>query len=91
MRLSLKACQTETLQKLGEYCQAVRVATIAGNRRPERDACEAITGRNYFAPPGFDGVPYLCLRPLPGIGSASLRQPPGSGRISVCRPISIRS
>lgn len=69
MRLSLKDYQKETVAKLAEYCAAVRRASAA--RRPERDAFEQITGRNYFAPPGFDGVPYVCLR-LPTGGGKTL-------------------
>src|SRR5206468_10766972 len=69
MRLGLKDYQKETVQKLGEYCNAVRSAGAA--RRRERDAFEAITARNYFAPPGFDGVPYVCLR-LPTGGGKTL-------------------
>jgi len=69
MRLSLKDYQKETIAKLGEYCAAVRTASSA--RRPERDAFESITDRNYFVPPGFDGVPYVCLR-LPTGGGKTL-------------------
>ena len=72
MRLELKDYQKETIAKLGDYCQAVRLATLSGVRRPEREAFEAVTQRSdYFSPPGFEGVPYICLR-LPTGGGKTL-------------------
>jgi type III restriction enzyme len=69
MRLSLKEYQKETIRKLGDYCAAVRAASASP--RPERDAFNTLTGRDYFSPPGFDGVPYICLR-LPTGGGKTL-------------------
>jgi type III restriction enzyme len=69
MRLSLKEYQKETLGKLAEYCAAVRAA--GNSRRPDREAFEQIAGRDYFSPPGFDGIPYICLR-LPTGGGKTL-------------------
>lgn len=72
MELPLKNYQLETVAKLGEYCDAVRRASLTRVRRPEREAFEAVTGRaDYFAPPGFDGIPYVCLR-LPTGGGKTL-------------------
>jgi type III restriction enzyme len=71
MRLYPKEYQRTTLDKLGEYCDAVRREILRGSRRPERDAFEQVAGRNYFSPPGFDGIPYVCLR-LPTGGGKTL-------------------
>ena len=72
MRLALKSYQRTTLQKLGDYCAAVRAEALAGARRPERDAFERETdGRIYYSPPGFEGTPYICLR-LPTGGGKTL-------------------
>ncbi len=71
MRLGLKNYQKETDAKLAEYCGTVRAARATGARRPERDAFELATARDYFSPPGFDGVPYICLR-LPTGGGKTL-------------------
>lgn len=71
MRRSLKVYQKETVAKLADYCDAVRVASVQGARRPERDAFEAVAGRDYFSPPGFEGVSYICLR-LPTGGGKTL-------------------
>lgn len=69
MRLELKDYQKETISKIAEFCAAVR--RISGARRPERDAFEEVTERSYYSPPGFDGVPYVCLR-LPTGGGKTL-------------------
>jgi type III restriction enzyme len=71
VRLPLKDYQKETINRLGEYCAAVRAGAASGNSRAERDAFKDLTGRDYFAPPGFDGVPYVCLR-LPTGGGKTL-------------------
>lgn len=71
MRLALKDYQRETLAKLAEYCDAVRMHAARDTARPERDAYEAMTGRQYFSTPGFEGVPYVCLR-LPTGGGKTL-------------------
>lgn len=71
MRLALKDYQRETLARLAEYCDVVRTHAARDTARPERDAYEAITGRQYFSTPGFEGVPYVCLR-LPTGGGKTL-------------------
>ena len=71
MHLGLKDYQKETVAKLGDYCDAVRAAEVLGARRPERDAFDVVASRDYFAPPHFDGVPYVCLR-LPTGGGKTL-------------------
>ena len=60
--LPLKDYQKETLNRLAEYCAAARDRYDRGVNRFERDAYEEVTGRGYFAPPGFENVPYICLR-----------------------------
>jgi type III restriction enzyme len=67
----LKDYQKETLNRLAEYCTAVRGRYDRGVTRFERDAYEHVTGRGYFAPPGFENVPYICLR-LPTGGGKTL-------------------
>ena len=71
MRLALKDYQRETLARLAEYCDAVRTHAARDAVRPDRDAYEAITGRSYYSAPGFEGVPYVCLR-LPTGGGKTL-------------------
>jgi type III restriction enzyme len=72
MRLALKEYQKETLNKLAEYCMAVRSSYDKGIPRFERDAYEHVTdNREYYAPPGFENVPYICLR-LPTGGGKTL-------------------
>ncbi len=71
MRLGLKDYQRETLARLAEYCDAVRTHSARDTARPDRDAFEALTGRNYYSAPGFEGVPYVCLR-LPTGGGKTL-------------------
>ena len=43
----------------------------ARRARPEREAFEGLTGRGYYPAPGFEGVPYVCLR-LPTGGGKTL-------------------
>ena len=71
MWLPLKEYQKETLQRLAEYCAAARDRYDRGVNRFEREAFEHVTGRGYFAPPGFENVPYVCLR-LPTGGGKTL-------------------
>lgn len=71
MRLALKDYQRETMTRLSEYCDAVRLQSELGVTRSERDAFERVTGRSYFSSPGFDGVPYVCIR-LPTGGGKTL-------------------
>ena len=71
MRLALKDYQRETMTRLAEYCDAVRTRSAPDVTRPERDAFEHVTGRSYYSSPGFDGVPYVCLR-LPTGGGKTL-------------------
>lgn len=70
MRLPLKDYQKETLVRLADYCAAERSCYDRNITRPERDAFEQVTGRGYYAPPGFENVPYVCLR-LPTIAIAA--------------------
>ncbi len=69
--LPLKDYQKETLNRLAEYCTAARDCYDRGVNRFERDAFEHVTDRGYFAPPGFENVPYVCLR-LPTGGGKTL-------------------
>ncbi len=71
MWLPLKDYQQETLRRLADYCMAARSRYDRGMNRFERDAFEAFTGRDYYAPPGFENVPYVCLR-LPTGGGKTL-------------------
>ncbi len=71
MWLPLKDYQRETLGRLAEYCVAARSGYDRGVNRFEREAFEQITGRRYYAPPGFENVPYVCLR-LPTGGGKTL-------------------
>lgn len=72
MRLTLKEYQKEALEKLGEFCKEARSRYDKGITRFERDAYEYVTdSRSYFAPPGFENVPYICLR-LPTGGGKTL-------------------
>src|SRR5438045_2642636 len=80
MRLRLKDYQVETLEKLGAYCDAVRQAALSGEARPERAAYTELTGRDYFSPPGFEGVPYVCLR-LPTGGGKTLLAAHAAGAV----------
>jgi len=70
----LKDYQQECLDRLTEYCRAVRAAAATGLYRPERDAFERVTGRpdGYLAPDAFAGVPYICLRVPTGGGKTLL-------------------
>ena len=47
-----------------------------GVNRFEREAYERVTGRGYFAPPGFENVPYVCLRLPTGGGKTLLASTP---------------
>lgn len=69
--MPLKEYQRQTLADLGDYCGAVRDRANRGAAKPQREAFEDITGRNYHAPPGFDLSPYVCLR-LPTGGGKTL-------------------
>lgn len=71
MQLPLKGYQRETLEQLGAYCDAIRRAQLTLDRQPEAAAYFEQTERPYFTPPGFDGVPYICLR-LPTGGGKTL-------------------
>lgn len=70
----LKDYQQECLDRLTEYCRAVRAAAATGLYRPERDAFERVTGRQdaYLAADAFKGVPYICLRVPTGGGKTLL-------------------
>jgi type III restriction enzyme len=70
----LKDYQQECLDRLTEYCRAVRAAAATGLYRPERDAFERVTGRQdvYLAADAFTGVPYICLRVPTGGGKTLL-------------------
>ena len=80
MRLSLKEYQADTLDRLEEYAAAFREAEEAGARRPERDAFERQTGRDYLGVPGFDRVPYVCAR-IPTGGGKTLVAGHAVGRV----------
>lgn len=69
--MPLKDYQQETLDELAKYCAAVRVCVERRVARPDRVAFEQVTGRGYYAPPGFENVPYVCLR-LPTGGGKTL-------------------
>lgn len=69
--MPLKDYQQETLERLAAFSAAVRVGLERGAARPDREAFEQVTGRGYFAPPGFENVPYVCLR-LPTGGGKTL-------------------
>ena len=72
MRLPLKKYQQDCLDLLEEYARGVRSRMFAGAERPERGAFEETTaGRAYFSTPGFENVPYVCLR-LPTGGGKTL-------------------
>jgi type III restriction enzyme len=70
----LKDYQQECLDKLADYCRAVRAEAARGSRRPERDAFETVTGRQdaYLSADSFAGVPYVCLRVPTGGGKTLL-------------------
>ncbi len=70
MRLGLKDFQREALDRLGAYC--VQTHAARGAARPDREAFEASTGRSYYSAPGFEGVPYVCLRLPTGGGKTIL-------------------
>jgi hypothetical protein len=53
MRLALKEYQRETLAALGRYAAACRRHMEAGRARPERDAFEEVTGRDYYRTPRY--------------------------------------
>ena len=72
MRYEPKDYQTETLTALTKYCESVRTFTASGATRPERDAFEQRTQRDYYKTPQFDGVPYVCLRVPTGGGKTIL-------------------
>lgn len=78
--MPLKDYQRETLRVLGEYCQAVRGHAARGALRPQREAFDALTGRAYYSPPGFDRTPYVCLR-LPTGGGKTLLAAHAMGEI----------
>ena len=71
MRLPLKQYQQEAVNVLVQYCTGIRQCLARENPRPERLAYEAITERDYYTPPGFDGVPYVCIR-IPTGGGKTL-------------------
>lgn len=70
----LKDYQQECLDRLADYCRAVRAEAVRGSHRPERDAFETVTGRQdaYVSPDAFAGVPYICLRVPTGGGKTLL-------------------
>lgn len=70
----LKDYQQECLDRLADYCRAVRAEAARGSRRPERDGFEVVTGRHdaYLAADTFAGVPYICLRVPTGGGKTLL-------------------
>ena len=70
----LKDYQQECLDRLADYCRAVRAEAARGSRRPERDAFETVTGRQdaYLVADSFAGVPYVCLRVPTGGGKTLL-------------------
>lgn len=69
--MPLKDYQQETLNHLATYCRENRAQMERGALRPQRDAFELLTERDYHSPPGFDHVPYVCLR-LPTGGGKTL-------------------
>jgi type III restriction enzyme len=69
--MPLKEYQQESLDRLGEYCQAICRATARGESKPARAAFEQITERSYHFAPNFEQVPYVCLR-LPTGGGKTL-------------------
>ncbi len=69
--MPLKDYQQETLDHLGAYCREIRSQMARGAAKPQRDAFELLTERGYYSPPGFDHVPYICLR-LPTGGGKTL-------------------
>ena len=79
-RLALKEYQKETLQVLTEYCREVRRRETLGEARPEHEAFRTMTGREYYTAPGFEGVPYVCLR-LPTGGGKTLLAAESIGEI----------
>ena len=73
MQLPLKEYQKETILRLGAYCMAAHARRDRGISRFEREAYEEVTdNRTYYAPPGFENVPYICLRLPPGGGKTLL-------------------
>ena len=72
MRLPLKNFQREALDVIARYCAGIRQGLARENPRPERLAYEAITERDYYTPPGFEGVPYVCIRIPTGGGKTLL-------------------
>jgi type III restriction enzyme len=71
MRLPLKNYQQEAIQVLARYCAGIRQCMAIENPRPERLAYERIAKRDYYTPPGFEGVPYVCMR-IPTGGGKTL-------------------
>ena len=71
-RLARKDYQTETLRILTDYCREIRRRDALGETGSEAAAFRGITGRgDYYTAPGFEGVPYVCLR-LPTGGGKTL-------------------
>ncbi|MEI8374417.1 MAG: DEAD/DEAH box helicase family protein [Planctomycetota bacterium] len=80
-RLPLKEYQKETLHILTEYCREVRRREVLGEARAEHEAFRTVTGRDqYYTAPGFEGVPYICLR-LPTGGGKTLLAAESIGEI----------
>lgn len=72
MRYELKEYQREALDRLGEYARRCVAFGRARAERPEASAFTDMTGRPYHAPPGFGGVPYVCVRLPTGGGKTIL-------------------
>ena len=79
-RLAPKEYQRECLDLLAEYCREVARHDARGGPQAEAEAFQAQTGRRYYTAPGFEGVPYVCLR-LPTGGGKTLLAAQSVGEI----------
>jgi len=66
--LKLKRYQQESLDAIGQFCDAVRHAVAAKAMRPVHDAYSLQTGRDFIQVPQLPSVPYVCLRVPTGGG-----------------------
>ena len=66
--LELKTSQKQSLDKIGQFCDALRSAIRAKAMRAVRDAFETVTERDYIEVPQLRGIPYVCLRVPTGGG-----------------------
>ncbi len=80
-RLARKDYQTETLRILTDYCREIRHRDALGETGCDAAAFRAVTGRSdYYTAPGFERVPYVCLR-LPTGGGKTLLAAEAIGEI----------